>query len=195
MNTPPTEEQCQDIVVELKSGTLVVCSNRACDLHKGAASHGVVLASSLLQQEVATISGLVDGHPALVTSYRSELSGIVAALYLVYRLCQFYNITTGTTKLYCDNKGALSNAFKLIKAGITPYFNADHDLIEVAQTMFQLIPVLIATEWAKGHYSGNKREYKHNLNDSADCLAGDYQCCQYPHRTIRQPIAPPDYRI
>jgi hypothetical protein len=94
MNTPPTEEQCQDIVVELKSGTLVVCSNRACDLHKGAASHGVVLASSLLQQEVATISGLVDGHPALVTSYRSELSGIVAALYLVYRLCQFYNITT-----------------------------------------------------------------------------------------------------
>jgi len=117
LNTPPTEEQCQDIVEELKSGTLVVCSNGACD--------------------------------------------------------QFYNITTGTTKLYCDNKGALSNAFKLIKAGITPYFNADHDLIEVAQTMFQLIPVLIATEWAKGHYSGNKREYKHNLNDSADCLAGD----------------------
>jgi hypothetical protein len=195
MNTPPTEEQCQDIVVELKSGTLVVCSNRACDLHKGAASHGVVLASSLLQQEVATISGLVDGHPALVTSYRSELSGIVAALYLVYRLCQFYNITTGTMKFYCDNKGALSNAFKPIKAGITPYFDADHDLIEVAQSMLQLIPVLIATEWVKGHYSGNNREYKHDLNDSADRLAGDYQRCQYPHRTIRQPVAPPDYRI
>jgi hypothetical protein len=98
-------------------------------------------------------------------------------------------------KFYCDNKGALSNAFKPIKAGITPYFDADHDLIEVAQSMLQLIPVLIATEWVKGHYSGNNREYKHDLNDSADRLAGDYQRCQYPHRTIRQPVAPPDYRI
>jgi hypothetical protein len=75
-------------------------------------------------------TGPVDGHPDLVTSYRAELSGIVATLYAVYRICQFYNISAGAMILYCDNKGALTNAFKPIKHGITPYFRTDHDMIE-----------------------------------------------------------------
>jgi hypothetical protein len=153
---PLTEEESIAIATEIKERTLVVCSDGACDNSNSKASHGVVFASELLQQTVASCAGPVDGHPSLVTSYQAELSGIVATLYRVYRICQFYNITTGAMKLYCDNKGALTNAFKPIRPGITPYLNTDHDMIEVTQSLIKLIPIVITTQWVKGHYSGKK---------------------------------------
>jgi len=58
-----------------------------CPIH---ASHGIVFGSTLLKQTIATAAGPVDGHPKMITSYRAELSGIVATLYLVYRVCLFY---------------------------------------------------------------------------------------------------------
>jgi len=87
--------------------------------------------------------------------------------------------------LYCDNKGALNNAFKVIKPGITPYFNTDHDLIELAQALLTLIPIVVSTSWVKGHYTGKARLYQHDLNDTADRIAGEYQKQQTPHFTIR----------
>jgi hypothetical protein len=80
--------------------------------------------------------------------------------------------------LYCDNKGALKNAFKTIKPGITPYFNIDHDLLEVAQALLTLIPIVISTSWVKGHYVGKDKKYQHVLNEEADKLAGQYQSQQ-----------------
>jgi len=148
------------------------------------ASHGSVYACDLLQETLACGSGPVDGHPALVTSYRAELSGIVAVLYTVYHICQYYHVTTRAVMLFCDNKGALRNAFKPIKPGITPYFNMDHDLVEVAQSLIKLLPIVIAAQWVKGHYTGSERKYQHTLNDAADQLAGDYQHFQHPHLTI-----------
>jgi len=130
----------------------------------------------------------VDGHPTLVTSYRAELSGIVATLYLVYRICQFYSITVEAAKLYCDNKEALKNAFSPIKEGITPYFNTDHDLVEVAQSLLQLLPITIGHEWVKGHYEGKNKQYQHYLNEEVDEIAGAYQLHQRPHPTVRKPL-------
>jgi len=97
--------------------------------------------------------------------------------------------------LYCDNKGALNNAFKVIKPGISPYFNTDHDLIELAQALVTLIPIVISTSWVKGHYTGKARLYQHDLNDTADRIAGEYQKQQTPHFTIRKPLPTPNYRI
>ena len=137
----------------------------------------------------------MDGHPTLVTSYRAELSGIVATLYLVYRICQFYSITVEAAKLYCDNKEALKNAFSPIKEGITPYFNTDHDLVEVAQSLLQLLPITIGHEWVKGHYEGKNKQYLHYLNKEVDEIAGAYQLHQRPHPTVRKPLPPPGFRI
>jgi hypothetical protein len=92
---PLTEEESIAVATEIKDWTLVVCSDRACDTSSSKASHGVVFASELLKQTVASCAGPVDGHPSLVTSYRAKLSGIVATLYTVYWICQLYNITTG----------------------------------------------------------------------------------------------------
>jgi len=195
ISTPPTQQQCQDIAAELQEKTLVVCSDGACDRNRAISSFGTVFASSLLKLQLSSVVGPVDGHPALVTSYRSELSGIVATLYIIYRICQYYTIETGGMTLYCDNKGALKNAFTPIKAGVTPYFKTDHDLVEVAQALVPVIPILITTSWVKGHYSGKDRQYQHDLNEEADRIAGRYQDCQTPHRTIRKPLPPPNYRV
>jgi hypothetical protein len=101
----------------------------------------------------------------------------------------------GKMTLHCDNKGALRNPFCPIKEGITPYLSTDHDLIELVQQLLSLIPITIATEWVKGHYTRRNREYKHNLNDTADRLAGDYQRLHTSHYTIPRPIAPPNFSI
>jgi len=175
LHQPPTEEQCQDIANELENDALVACSDGAYDKNKSVASHGWVIASGLVETELAGGSVPVDGHPDLLSSYRAELSGIVALLYIIYCICQHYSITSGKVKLYCDNKGALRNFFAPIPSGITPYLTADHDLIELAHHLIQLIPLTIATEWVKGHFTGKNRRLEHNLNDRADGLAGDFQ--------------------
>jgi hypothetical protein len=195
LSSPLTESQCDAIATEITENHLAICSDGAHDASNQIASHGIVFGSSLLKQTIATASGPVDGHPRVVTSYRAERSGIVATLYLLYRVCLFYNITMGTAKLYCDNKGALKNAFSPIKEGITPYFNTDHDLVEVAQALLKLLPIALSNEWVKGHYNGNQRQYQHDLNAEADTIAGHYQAHQYPHYSIRKPIPPPDFRV
>jgi hypothetical protein len=72
LNNPPTEQECQAIAVELQEKTLVACSDGACDTSKAVSSHGVVFGSSLLQQQVASMAGPVDGHPEMVKSYRAK---------------------------------------------------------------------------------------------------------------------------
>jgi hypothetical protein len=101
----------------------------------------------------------------------------------------------GAAKLYCDNKGALKNAFSPIKEGITPYFNTDHDLVEVAQSLLQLLPIALGHEWVKGHYKGTNKQYQHHLNKEADKIAGAYQFHQRPHHTVRKPLPLPGFRI
>jgi len=195
ISTPPASEECEAIATELTEKTLVVCSDGACDTSQAVSSYATALASGLLHSQLATVVGLVDGHPALVTSYRAELSGIIATLYNIYRICSYYHIVEGGMTLYCDNKGALRNAFKQIKPGATRYFNTDHDLIEVAQALITLIPIVISTSWVKGHYEGKDKKYQHTLNEEADRLAGQYQSNQRPHYTICKPISPPNYKI
>jgi len=51
--------------------------------------------------------GPTDGHPQLTSAFSSELSGILAVLYIIHRICQYYHITKGSPKVFCDNKAAL----------------------------------------------------------------------------------------
>jgi hypothetical protein len=69
ISTPPSAQECENIAAELRDKTLVACSDGACDTSKDMSSYATVLASGLLQQQIATAAGPVDGHPALVTSY------------------------------------------------------------------------------------------------------------------------------
>jgi hypothetical protein len=65
-------------------------------------------------------------------------------------------------------------AFKPIEAGITPYLNSDHDLVELIRSLIDLLPITVTYEWVKGHYTGKNKEFQHYLNDDADDLVRGY---------------------
>jgi hypothetical protein len=132
----------------------------------------------------------------ILTTHRAELSGIVTILYLTHRICEYYNISNGKIKCYCDNKGALRHVFEKTTTGITPYFSTDHDLVELAQQLLKILSITVLHEWVKGHYTKEKPEFKHILNHQADTVASYYQSHQQPiFKTARKPLPPPNYRV
>jgi Tfp pilus assembly protein PilN len=53
--------------------------------------------------------------------------------------------------------------------------------VQVAKTLVTLIPATIVAEWVKGHYTGEYREHKHDLNNRADKFAINLiATCQQP---------------
>jgi hypothetical protein len=102
------------------------------------------------------------------------LGGILAALYIIHRICDYYHTSSGKITLFCDNKGAISNSFKKATPGISPFLSSDYDLIQLVKHLIAIIPVTVAGEWVKGHYSGKNRKIQHDLNEKADELAGEH---------------------
>jgi len=108
---------------------------------------------------------------------------------------EYCKIATGSVVFYCDNEGALDNVFdEFPKRGIYLLFARDYDLLGAARALWQSLPIMVNKQWVKGHYKGNQREIKHDLNDLADSLATHSQNappagCK-PHRV---PLQHPEY--
>lgn len=75
--------------MELQEATLLACSDGAYDTDNGKGSHGWVFASDM-EQEITAGAGPDDGHPSLMASYRTELGGLLAVLYIIHCICQHY---------------------------------------------------------------------------------------------------------
>lgn len=55
-----------------------------------------------------------------MTSYGTELGGLLAVLYLTYQVCPHYDIQTGKLHYYCDDKAMPQKIFhSQIKPDIT----------------------------------------------------------------------------
>ncbi len=106
--------------------TLVTCCDGSFDPHKKTGSHGWV-ASNTDKLILAKGSGPADGHPSLMSSYRAELGGLIVILYMIYRICQYHQVTLGKIKYHCDNKGVITNVFSTKSTTITQYLHADYD--------------------------------------------------------------------
>ena len=131
-----------------------------------------------------------------MSSYRAELGGLIAILYTIYRICSHYQVKSGKLKYHCDNKGVIKNVFTNQPPTISQFLATDYDLIATAKRLLTLIPATIVTEWVKGHYTGDFREHKHNLNDKADKLAATFN--KHPHPSYVQKTMPcslPNYAI
>ncbi len=161
------------ITAGIELETLVTCSDGSFDPENKTGSHGWVLATTD-KIILAEGSGPTDGHPASLSSSRAELGGLIAVLYTIYRICQHHNVTSGKVKYHCDNKGVIKNVFHPKSTSITQYLQADYDLVHIAQHLLTIIPATIIAEWVKGHYTGDQREFKHDLNDRADHIAGKF---------------------
>jgi hypothetical protein len=61
-----------------------------------------------------------------------------------------------------------SQCFSPKAPGITPYLQADADLVMEVKRLLSIIPITILADWVKGHYNGKDKEYKHELNTTAD---------------------------
>jgi len=149
-------EACDEIAEEISYNSLVTCSDRAHNPDTSTGSHAWVLASAV-RGTMSSGSGVDDGHPALMSSYWSELGGVLALLCIIYRICKYYDLSSGKTVFYCDNKGAIGNSFKSAPPGITPFFQADYDLLGLIHELVTLIPITVVGNWVKGHYTRTER--------------------------------------
>jgi hypothetical protein len=95
--------------------------------------------------------GPCDGNDALMTSYRTELTGILSALYLLQALIKF----TGTTPpavppLFCDNISAVKRTNAATLPGVKEHVSPDFDLIHEIRSTKHNLPEFTAT-WVKAH--------------------------------------------
>jgi hypothetical protein len=146
--------------------------------------------------DVSSGSGPVDGHPSFMSSYQSDLSGILASLYIIHRICRYYYLTSGSATLFCDNKGTIRKAFQSRPLGVTPYLTTDDDLLQLIQHLVKLIPISLIGKWVKGHYMGQNREMQHGMNNIVDDLASRHLQCP-PKNFIPKKLleVPPGYRV
>jgi ribonuclease HI len=194
--TPPTSLQCAELAEALRQDQeLLGCSDGSYVEDTGRCYHGWILASKI-RRTIVEGCGPGHGQRDLLSSYRAELCGILALLYVVQRICNYHAVTTGKLRLHCDNKSALAKTGSIAPRGITPFLTADYDLIALIQLQTTLLPISVACEWVKGHYTGNKREYKHDLNERADLLATSAHDRMPPTFYTTQTVAaPPGYRV
>jgi hypothetical protein len=80
--------------------------------------------------------------------------------------------------------------------GVTPFFSLDFDLIHMADTFINLLPITIIGEWVKGHYTGKQRKVQHDLNDEVDTLASGH-CNNQPYgwSSLKLLTPPPGYKV
>jgi hypothetical protein len=136
------------------------------------------------------------GNPTLSSPYRSELSGLIALLYLLKHICQHHNITAGKITIYCNNNSTLTNVFRCLYSGIGPFLYADSDLVQVAILLLRELPMKVLTQWVKGHSTTKQKNLPETLNTIADNLAGAY--AKSPDKNFSPkalPLASPSYRI
>jgi hypothetical protein len=189
-----TEGTIEAIQTYIKEGTLLTCSDGSHEPETEMASHAWVF-SDKTGHMLWGGAGPIDGNPDMLSSYRSELGGILTILFLLTQLGEYYEITAGTVVLYCDNEGALDNVFdEFPKRGIYPLLARDYDLLGAARALWRSLPITVNKQWVKGHYKGNQRETKHDLNDLADSLATHFQNAPPAgYKPRRVPLQHPDY--
>eukprot|EP00957_Ditylum_brightwellii_P163719 12464371-Ditylum_brightwellii.AAC.1 len=73
--------------------------------------------------------GQFDGLPVLMSSYRTKLAGILAALYFLNALCDYSKQQVLVQlPLYCDNAAAVLTANLPTLPGLKAHLCADYDI-------------------------------------------------------------------
>ena len=115
------------------------------------------------------------GPSSSQSSYRSELTGILASVCHVNQICQEQNIINGSASLYCDGEGAVKAAEE--KYEITHNNRLHFDLIQSIHIAIKTSPIKWTLHHIKGHQDSNTRYNDLSriaqLNVEADSLAKD----------------------
>jgi hypothetical protein len=135
------------------------------------------------------------GNPETSSAYRSELSSLIAVLFLATKICTRHQIESGKTIIYCDNNGAITNVFHCTYTGISQYLHTDSDLLMAARELLATLPVSVEAKWVKGHSTAQTLSIQEKLNILTNKLTGNY--ARYPDPKFVpkwMPMARPDFK-
>eukprot|EP00957_Ditylum_brightwellii_P123954 9449058-Ditylum_brightwellii.AAC.1 len=95
--------------------------------------------------------GPCNGLPVLMSSYRTELAGILAVLYFLNTLCDYSKQQAlAQLPLYCNNVAAVLTANSPTYPGLTAHLCADYDIAAEVRNKKKSVPNLNVS-WVKDH--------------------------------------------
>eukprot|EP00957_Ditylum_brightwellii_P021875 1649351-Ditylum_brightwellii.AAC.1 len=140
--------------------------------------------------------GSCNGAKSLMTSYCTNLAGILAALYLLRALPSYSQtkINTKQTILY-DNAAAVSRANTTFRPGIKHYTTADYDIAKEIDTI-KKSGLDMQASWVKTHQDNNTAIYQlpleAQLNVSADADVTSF--CLHTPLHLQPSLTPISYQ-
>ena len=169
------EEELLEIANRITEGSLLTCSDGSFHPHQGIGSNAWIF-STPEGEILLKGAGPIDCNPISLSSYRPELGGMAAVLYLLQVIVQVYGVQSGVVTLFCDNKSALDNTFDTVpKRGIYPLLATDYDMLILSKDILRRLPIKVIGKHVKGHYKGDERRIEHDLNALADTMAEQFR--------------------
>jgi ribonuclease HI len=185
----------ETVARDISDNKLLACSDGAFDSTQGTGTFGWVLATQDKHIRFRC-AGPVDGHPSFTSAYRAELSGLLAVLYIIGRVCDYLHVMDRSLHIYCDNKSAIKNVFKKNYRSLTVCLDTDYDIIRQAKILLHQLPIKVKAEWVKGFSTAKKTSTPEEINIIADHLAASYADCNPQlYRPSRLPLPPPNYAV
>ena len=121
--------------------------------HKVATAAWVI--TDELKEPVASGTTIVPGYADILSSFRSELCGILAVLEYVQDVCTVSGVSHGQMTIYCDNKGVIDVMTYWTTDKVTPK-SSNADMISATLKMRDSIPIKLLFEHVKGHQDVEK---------------------------------------
>ena len=168
-------------VAQHVSGDKSIYSGSDGGLLNGIGTFGFVWADYSSSRILMQGKGQVPGHTHGMSSTRTELCGIFAAVAYLNLVTKYYHIVPNQDKMlctiYCDSKAALQRISDLsyVGFGTTWRCRANYDLEAAIQNSLHISNHQFSLVWVKGHASRRKKQsdftWAETLNESADKLA------------------------
>ena len=134
---------------DILDGKAIVVSDGSYDPDTGrGASSSIITNESTC--DTIQVTSIVPGDTSIQSAYRSEVTGILASLQLLWELCQTYDIKQGTCTVVCDGKGALDKIFAASPQTVKPTWK-QADLISACVKLIDMIPIQLIPLHVKGH--------------------------------------------
>ena len=144
---------------------------------EGVSTHAYVFADSRNKHIIIKGAGPTDGKLPFLTSFRSELTGILATLLIVAICVKDDNISKGKISYFIDNRSAMEASFlSETTSAIFPLLQSDYDLIMTIHHIIDKLPITFTASHVKSHQKDKKKKltFAEELNDIADHLATDF---------------------
>jgi hypothetical protein len=170
-------DDCCTLATAIQQGTCIAVSDSS---FKDARGTALIVIEGHDSRFRLRCDVVVSGDASAQSSYRSELTGIMAAVNIIDLICEFFKITAGAVTMVCDGKSALERVFGTWSK---PTFGKHFDLIIPTQLLLQRAKISWISHHVLGHQSGDSLDRFALLNCEMD-----EACKEYWQRTKNQRI-------